>query len=125
MEQKEIIEGNMAIAEFMGIKVFDWKPRNHDRLIMANSCGDFDYEDIEDYNPDVDWNKLIPVVEKIEGYDNFKVSIFRRCCDIEEIGNDRYFPSDPMVEVTGKGTKIHAVWLAVIEFIKWYNQTHP
>lgn len=99
----DIIEGNKAIAEFM----------------------DEDLSFPYDYHVSFDW--LMPVVERIEHCDDtkndrgysFHVCIFDKDCHIYEYMNDDEQP--PIFMEEGK-TKLEAVWLAVIEFIKWKNK---
>lgn len=72
------------------------------------------------------WDLLMPVVEKIEimkgeGGWYYKVDIINRNeveCSAE---------NTPICYIPGYDNKlkITAVWLAVIEFIKWYNQNKP
>jgi hypothetical protein len=72
---------------------------------------------IEDLNFDTDWNWLIVAVEKIESM-NYYVDIMNKAVSIN---NDEYM----IVDLSGKdfNTKIEAVYTAVVEFIKFYNQT--
>lgn len=73
-----------------------------------------------------DWLWLMPVVEKIEStFDNRpkfnsfrKVIIENNTCWIGDYFGE--FTQDQISYFTSD-TKIVAVWLAVVEFIKWYN----
>lgn len=69
----------------------------------------------EDLGNEIDFNRLMPVVEKIEAIDNddLIIEIRFRLCHIEydEFGI-RNFVGE---------TKIQSVYKAVVEFIKWYN----
>ena len=94
--EKEIIEGNKLIAEFMGLSML----HNQTRLETLK------------YHSSWDW--LMPVVEKIEQLLPWKeFKIYRRTA---------YLPGFYI----GKGkeclivadTKIEAVWIAVVKFIK-------
>lgn len=98
MEQKEIIEGNKLIAEFMRIPY---------------QSGE--YHLYTDYHNS--WNNLMPVVEKIEKQKEplCYIEIIGHNCDIHFYGN-----SEELVTITSD-SKISSVWLAVVEFIKWYN----
>jgi len=62
-----------------------------------------------------DWNWLMPVVEKIEslGYD---VIINGEWCNINSVELE-----DDICDISIKG-KINAVYLAIVEFIKWHNE---
>ena len=91
---------------------------------------------IKEKCPDaVDFNFLMPIVEKIESFgcsfEIFKTPSFTNpkemCqrCSIEPMSNwtlPRFeeWP-DSLVYITDD-SKIIAVWLAVNEFIKWYNR---
>lgn len=97
--QKEdsIVKDNQLIAEFM---------------MKGNS---------ELYVPEYHkkWDWLMPVVERIEtmGPTGYEVSIIDKECEIGTMG---YYYK---VIVVCKGeTKIEAVFDAVVNFIKWYNE---
>ena len=106
MTKEEILEGNKLIAEFMGMV-----RHNHiSYATWANSKGDHIFESVLQYHSSWDW--LMPVVEKIESLknsDDYEIDIFGNCCDI----GGRF-------EAVGE-TKIAAVYIAVIEFIKWHK----
>lgn len=118
MENKlsnEVLEGNKLIAEFMERKIVD-SPWSHKPLEQQGQWvyvlgQDFFKERIK-YHYSWDW--LMPVVEKIESIqnsDNYEVDIFGKCCEIGVMDEH---------SAVGK-TKIEATWLAIVEFIKWYN----
>ena len=108
----EILEGNKLIAEFMGLEGQheEWCGNN---VLRESVFGEMLYP----YNPDKDWNDLMPVVEKIRQMHN--VIAFEICfslgISVKVRYNDKWhiYESDNALEV---------VWLAVIAFIKWYNQ---
>jgi hypothetical protein len=101
MTQKEILKGNKLIAEFMGLYSYGvlnpvYAYNDDDYL----ACNHYELKELI-YHSSWDW--LMPVVEKIgnipeHGY------VFKRSLD------------------GGLFYKIESVWLAVVEFIKWYNQ---
>jgi hypothetical protein len=113
----EIIEGNKLIAEFMGETPKEYK----DMGIWIK-----EYSIRANYNED--WNLLMPVVEKIEKdvskepYYGFTVRISDLYCSI--VCHEKYC-QDGVIYQTPYGfkpnSKIEATWLAVIEFIKYYN----
>ncbi len=132
MEKKEIIESNKLIAEFMGNPVRQYKedePINSEygeqqyasfdceMAIINNKC--FDLYSLQ-YHSSWDW--LMPVVEKIntialDDFGEMNVMMAANECIIGEeylhpIIEQRRDFKKPMIEM---------VWLAVIEFIKWYN----
>lgn len=100
--KKEIIEGNKLIDAF-----------NDDVL---QKCGWADSE----MNYHSDWNNLMPVVMEIEAMGVY-TSIEKK------VNGDNWVTFDSIEEnfVSKQWrvkSKIEAVWLAVVEFIKWYNQ---
>lgn len=130
--ETEIREGNVLIAKFMGAAKS--KIDNDSRLLRfpepiynPDSESDYTYAFLPSelkYHSSWDW--LMPVVEKIENK-NFQ---FQICADFINISATN--PSF-MIRKKFKGvnidmgipeTKIQGVWLAVIEFIKWYNENH-
>jgi hypothetical protein len=66
-----------------------------------------------------DWNWLMEIVLKIESIDNerFCFDISLSGATIEDMLND----FNTIVEIVGK-TKIESVYLACVEFVKWYNK---
>lgn len=77
----------------------------------------------------LDWNDIMPVVEKIEGLHNgvFHFFIVQKEADIaldtkhKENGDDWDVPRIKSISKT----KIEATWEVVIKFIKWYNNSQP
>ena len=128
MTNKQILEGNKLIAEFMGLEI----------ITDGISWFDTSYKPLGKYNSSWDW--IMPVVEKIEPL-GFSVSINNGNCSILFYNNDnyvvrtaynedghfisRYLPEDYdryiLVSEKETITKIESVWKSVIEFIKWHN----
>lgn len=89
------------------------------------------YLDIEIYSYHSSWDWLMPVVKKIENMDIVKYSLISKRNYINgneyykvQLGIDTENNTDPAnfpIEVMNSHSKIEAVWLAVVEFIKWYN----
>ena len=113
MTQKQIIEGNKLIAEFMGLEI----------ITDGISWFDTNYKSLGNY--DSDWNLLMSVVDKIEDL---------RCKDIEDneiqwfvvIGEGAdcriyhdYSDVDEII-VYGAESKIVAAWQAIVEFVRSY-----
>lgn len=114
--EKEIIEKNRLIAEFMGAKVNGPcvnYPQPHFKIKL--------WSDTElEYHTSWDW--LMPVVEKIESL-GYRVSIERWLVQIlEESSTDIFGLINAMAEKE-TDTKINLTVKAVIDFIQWYN-TH-
>jgi hypothetical protein len=130
MTQQEILD-NELIAEFMGIEVTRFKFRTWDALIIGDEDDAMDYGNLVYYNPNHNWNQLMPVVEKIESLKMdttisiFEVKIGINRCFIEKHPqwdwNFEIYPQ-PIEIIDDSINKIEVVWKAVIEFIKWYNE---
>lgn len=112
MEQSEIIEGNRLIADFMGVKIgeakYSWRP----------GCTDPLQEHHLNYH--ASWGWIMPVVEKIEnlGFDSRIMgnnSDGGYVCDFVDINNN-----EATCQISYE-SKIEAVWLAVLDFIKLHN----
>lgn len=102
---KETIEGNKLIAEFMG-----WE---------YNSTG-FWEETIFDFHKELkfhsSWDWLMPVVEKIWMIIENRESLFYFNTEFDTEKEHTVYSS----RYTGNNKE--DCWLAVIEFIKWYNK---
>ena len=125
MTRKEVIEGNKLIAEFITIGVnteTGWLHFRHPEIEAAP----FNYEY---YRFEESWDWLMPCIEKIElieddYYGRFIVYISSNNCTIQST-NFRFDkisvkPSHYFNSLYGN-SKIEAVWVAIVEFIKWYN----
>lgn len=115
MNKEEILDGNKLIAEFMGLSyctkyTYEGWYKNSE---YNNRICDFDGLK---YNTLWDW--LMPVVEKIESLSVlYSVEIIRKTCVVRVDSNtifSMYYKEDR--------NKIKSTWLAVVEFIKWYNK---
>jgi len=104
MLQEEINKGNVLIARF----VTD-EPKVLERdLKKAGGREQFHYHD--------QWNWLMPVVEKIERIREHAitfVTIQSTTCRIWDDDIDLFHNKD---------NKLQSTWIAVIEFIEWYNE---
>jgi hypothetical protein len=118
MEQLAVTEdGNFLISKFMGFTY----PNREDNVWKISLLGLHNYHE--------DWNVLMPVVEKISRI---------QCIWLNAIADetDTYYPrtfgmlnsetKNPMVrfnsnQVYEAPTLIEATWLAVVEFIKDYQ----
>lgn len=148
MTTEQILAGNKLIAEFMGgiysnhAKSWGfgnaWINENpirvqgilYEKAVWAER---FEFE----LKYHESWNDLMPVVEKIENL-GYSVEIFKSAshlepdkiwhrCVIEKMTNwNIKLSSGECDDETGKQyikteNKILSAWLAVVEFIKWYN----
>ena len=132
----ETIEGNKLIAEFMGAECetddFDRVTNEYDLFgagLLPDISG-FDPDAKHFYTPDQmkfheSWDWLMPVVEKIEDIqdgnegDSIRGHIYE--VTIKQ-GNIVTIQGDGCSIWADASPKILSVWIAVVEFIKWYNQ---
>lgn len=148
MKETEIIEGNKLIAEFMGAHILEedgrffihgWVGKNEcSQHTPFDWCGSkkktlasiYDSLLSEDYGAwgqfHKKWDWLMPVVEKIESlrYDVMLQGLWlssgkedhalRQICSMSTLdGKD--------VTSASSGSKIEAVFIAVVQFIQFYN----
>jgi len=117
MSTERVVTDNEFIAQFMGVH------RKNGRVYVAGRCGFVEkyYPNQLKYNNNWDW--LMPVVEKIDRL-NFRTSIAwkghaSKDANIVVISERDY----TMIVDVSHGSKIGAVYNAVVEFIKWYNSS--
>lgn len=139
-------QNNRLIAEFMGLKVIGVSvqdgagriylnnkktksaahgrfkiekafeiPENHQREAGISMWVMFGKEHFLRYH--YDWNWLMSVIEKIEGLSDFTVSIGFKDCLIQTGRRET------ISYTSNWDKKIDGVYVAVVNFIKWYNQT--
>jgi len=120
MNNKEILEGNKLIAEFMTKEHANlcWKLIPKNTMHLPNY---FKYHS--------SWDWLMPVVNKIESivdlyHGHFGVYINSNNCTIQsikfrsdEMTDPPYYFSDHYSE-----SKIESTYNAILNFIKWYNK---
>lgn len=102
-------ENNILIAKFMGLTIIT------DNI----SYFDTDYKPLKKY--DTNWNELMQVVERINLLDDYSysVTILTMDCHIENSKGVKIIDINCINTVD---TLINSVYLAVVEFINWYNQ---
>ena len=112
MTQEEIIEGNKLITQFLGLTI----------ITDGISLFDTNYKPLAKYHES--WNDLMSVVEKIESLP--LINDAGICVLIEHsycrIYLDNWGDYTTVAENATKKNKLSAVYLSVIEFIKWYNK---
>jgi len=131
MTQEEILEGNKLIAEFMGAKPCknywredaleheDWE---HDE--WTNTTREYfvtKIHKVSELKYHSSWDWLMPVVEKIEMDCKCDVHIYAHYNWKEPNRCAIYDWKDKEIASKSNDSKIIAVWLAVVEFIKWHN----
>ena len=126
---KNIIEDNKLIAEFM------WE---FDKILSTGNIHSWSdapfYYTTEDTREKVikniskyskynkDWNWLMQVVEKIESIEDgiYQVDILQEGCKI--LKRCCLLIDKRVGKLESDTTKIESVYLACVEFIKWYNE---
>lgn len=104
--EKSVEQGNKLIAEFMGIKF-------NNGMWFYNGYGKFP----SDLSYHSSWDWLMSVILKIGTMWHWQIDKF--CCEIRVPNKEiQISPEDTNSEKDIK----HCVWLAIIEFITWYNQ---
>jgi hypothetical protein len=118
MTKDEIIEGNRLIAEFMGGKFtlikshtpnvsFKKHPRQDRNFNSSNM-----HPKLLSYHKSFDW--LMPVFEKIEKEKGVHIALYPIGCEIYVFGKK--------VSRVNSDTKIKAIWLSLVGYIKLYNK---
>lgn len=116
MTQEEILEGNKAIAEFIGAELlFDehynsyaWHYNMDNRPILNSSCW-WSEEQLQ-YHTSFDW--LIPVGTKI-----FSNEFEKECIPK---GFNPWYDYD-MDDIYENQWNLDALFPAIVDFIEWYN----
>lgn len=112
---------NELIAEFMGLDVY----KNYDEMKLVPLEQLKKYAYINELEYDTSWDRLMPVVDKIEQlgfnsdlkYTDWRPAHKQEWCLKFYGARDRY--SNPFNFSTE--SKIDAVFKAVVDFIKWHN----
>jgi hypothetical protein len=127
MTQKEIIEGNKLIAEFMGYEKTIYSDVFRGELYALDvSKGEIYAISQMQYHTSWDW--IMPVVEKIESIEdceknNFQFSILSdNECEIFGKYIDYQHPRFSYLNCVKENSKIKSVYKTAIDFIKWYNE---
>ena len=121
MQEQAIIDGNKLIAEFL--KYPEGFPHKIDEYGYEQTVEGFKIEDndvaLEDLRFHKSWDWLMPVVEKIEEYNNHVSIMNKSCCIFPKGKNISHSYTNGYIN---KNSKIEATWFAIVEFIKWYNK---
>lgn len=130
----EIIEGNRAIALFMGFRVFEKRyPRNH-----GIGAPEAEWKDciVEKLKYHKSWDALMPVFEKIGNYrwpayygpsgksnddGPYDDCVWPRTFGMRD-KDGKYMVRFNASVLFSADTLIEATWLSVVDFAKWYNQ---
>lgn len=131
--EPSIIEMNRIICEFMGWEFkkdpkFEHMAYFEGRQMWCDNLQGVNKVLLEGFKYHEDWNKLMPVVEKIESIENKRFGV---CIDVLDtmimdykVGYDQ---GEKIVIQTdiypdNGDTKISITHAAVYQFIQWYNQ---
>lgn len=109
MKDQEVKESNRLIADFMG----------EEKCPYGVGTNQVHTDDLK-YHSSYDW--LMPVVEKIARYeyeDDIDTAYLRTFGKIDQ-GGDFMVRFNRQILFT-MPTLIEATWLAVVDFIKWFN----
>ena len=111
---KNIIENNKLIAEFLSIKIHPCETIENFKFLPIEERGLYNGYFIDELKYHEDWNWLMEVVEKIESL-GYRIEIVKHICRI-------YLSNKETIIISENTPKIEAVYNAVVEFIKWYNE---
>lgn len=123
----EIEEGNILIAKFMGVK-------QHPKTEASHYYGGYKEWEFPGLNVwyetellqyDSHWSWLMPVVEKIENF-GYRVNFCYSPSAVMPLKNiisiEKYEVGTSIYEGDENENKLNAVWVACVEFIKWWNK---
>ena len=115
------IENNKIIAEFLNVKIHPCETIEKLKFLPIEERGLYNGYFIDELKYHEDWNWLMEVVEKIESieYGIYQVDILQEGCKILE--RCRLLIDNRVGKLESDTTKIESVYLACVEFIKWYN----
>ena len=107
------IENNKLIAEFLSVKIHPCETIENFKFLPIEERGLYNGYFIDELKYHEDWNWLMEVVEKIESL-GYRIEIVKHICRI-------YLSNKETIIISENTPKIEAVYNAVVEFIKWYN----
>ena len=124
--EKEILEGNKLIAEFLKLETCT------DKECSGNLCYFYEplsrYLKVSDMDFHENWKSLMPVVERIEKECKALVNINSVSCEIKTIPFHIEIIDDNVTKNHSKysiyresNSKIESTWLCVVDFIHFYN----
>jgi hypothetical protein len=131
MEKDFIIKINHTIAKFLGWFQQDSQSPEHYTWWERNDCANYVAYCIPDNYPHNDlpfhrdWNYLMKVVDKIESLRDKFNNFYSVQIGMAGANNPHQCTIEAPLwktQINNADTKIEAVWLAVYNFIEWYNQ---
>ena len=108
------IENNKIIAEFLSVKIHPCETIENFKFLPIEERGLYNGYFIDELKYHEDWNWLMEVVEKIESL-VYRIEIVKHICRI-------YLSNKETIIISENTPKIEAVYIACVEFIKWYNE---
>ena len=116
------IENNKIIAEFLNVKIHPCETIEKLKFLPIEERGLYNGYFIDELKYHEDWNWLMEVVEKIESieYGIYQVDILQEGCKI--LKKCSLLIDKTVSKLEPDTTKIKSVYLACVEFIKWYNE---
>lgn len=125
MNTKEIIENNKLIAEFMKCHKSDKFDNFGNPIFRVKILGCNTFHTIETMPLNKSWDWLMPVVEKIESLeiDGFHFVFTMTTCNIY-FEHPLILDNSYIVQVERTENMMNDIYIAVIEFIKWYNKNN-
>lgn len=123
MTQKNIIENNRLLAEFLGANVTIDGEYEMYGIIPTVEDGEWENHFFKPENMpfDTDWNWLMQVVERINIKDDFKYTVRIYSMDVEIHNNETGVTIVDLFSDYSTDQLILSVYEACVEFIKWYN----
>lgn len=116
METENVKGGNILIAKFMGLPLFEYEYQHGESFQVKRT---FDYHE--------NWNSIMEVIEKIErsGFDDyeFNFNITGYGIYVSKFDDGSGIICDRKNE-WGK-SKLFATWECAVEFVKFYNDNNP
>lgn len=132
MQERSYDEGNIIIAEFMRRKFYAYNSNSSyaQPFDTYEECMQFIRDKkLKGYKPELywnggcgmyhkDWNLMMEVIQKIEvsSIDDFTLPCVNICTKQIEISH-----SKPSICIKKYEDKLEATWMAVVEYISWYN----
>jgi len=121
MEVEVKIKNSKLIAEFLGLpcrlRAHSWDSRLDQYYFTLNNI---EYL-LEELNFDLDYNLLIDVAERIEKL-GYVIVVYKNHCHIENEGSFKKQGSLTYLNYHYGITKKEALYICIIQFIKWYNK---
>ncbi len=132
-DQLNLIEGIKLIAEFDGWKndLSDWiKPSDWLEKYIDWSKRSYQYKDLEGKITDgllkmkyhTSWEWLMAIVEKIEAIKPSELGVFSVDIKHTECIIKDYSRTDKTISYAETQNKKVAVFYAIVDFLKWYNE---